>query len=88
LKAKAAEEAEERKKTTSTANWANAEGKTPPKNAKNNKNAKTQPAGEKSLEEHTVEELKEIAHKEGADITGLSRKDDIIGAIEDNRSAK
>jgi len=44
--------------------------------------------GEKSLEDHTVDELKEIAESEGVEIPHDARKADIIKAIEKNRKAK
>jgi hypothetical protein len=41
-----------------------------------------------NLEDHTVEELKTIAEKEGADISGQTVKADIIKAIKQNRKEK
>lgn len=37
------------------------------------------------LEAHTVEELRTIAHREGADLSGATVKADIIKAIKKNR---
>lgn len=39
----------------------------------------------KSLSDHTIDELVIIAEKEKANLTGLTKKDDIIAEIEDNR---
>jgi hypothetical protein len=40
------------------------------------------------LEEHTVEELKDIADNEGADLGGATVKADIVKAIQKNRKSK
>src|SRR5215471_2209127 len=83
LKEEAAANAEERKKTTSTANW---------KTTKANGNGGTQKGGAKSttgdddLNSYTVDQLKDIAAEEGADLTGCTHKADIINAIESNRA--
>jgi len=46
-----------------------------------------EPAGEASLDEYTVDELKETAESEGVDLEGAHRKDDIIKAIKKHRRA-
>jgi hypothetical protein len=43
---------------------------------------------EESLEDHTVEELREIAEREDVDLTGITVKADIIKAIKKNRKSK
>lgn len=40
---------------------------------------------DENLDDHTVEELRSIAHKEGADLSGATVKADIIKAIKKNR---
>jgi hypothetical protein len=45
-------------------------------------------ADEEDLDAHTVEELRDIAAEEGADLSGLTVKADIIKAIKKNRKAK
>jgi hypothetical protein len=40
---------------------------------------------EEDLSDYTVDELKEIADKEGAEVTSDMRKDDIIKSIKKNR---
>lgn len=40
---------------------------------------------ENNLDDHTIEELRAIADKEGADLTGLTVKADIIKAIKKHR---
>lgn len=54
------------------------EGQTPPTRA-------TTPAEDEDLHDKTVDQLREIADEEGADLTGITLKDDIIKAIEKNR---
>jgi hypothetical protein len=72
LKAEAAE-AEEKAKTEKPVHW----GET----------SETSETKEK-LDDHTVEELKEIADKEGADLSGATVKADIIKAIKKNRKTQ
>jgi Phage major capsid protein E len=72
LKAEAAQRAEDAKLTTSTANW---------KTTK----AENGNGGNGELKDHTIAELKEIAEKEGVDLTGITRHDDIVEAIEEHR---
>jgi hypothetical protein len=40
---------------------------------------------ENNLDDHTIEELRAIADKEGADLTGLTVKADIVKAIKKHR---
>jgi Phage major capsid protein E len=75
LKAKAVEDAEKRKETTSTANW-------------KTKTSANDEETDQKLEEHTVDELRDIAAEEGADLSGASVKADIIKAIKKNRKNK
>jgi hypothetical protein len=50
--------------------------------------AEAEAEDEGNLEDHTVEQLREIAESEGADLTGLTVKADIIKAIKKNRNKK
>jgi hypothetical protein len=77
LKAEAAEQEEEAKKVKTGPSFEGA-----PK-AKGNGES-----DEESLEDHTVEELREIAEREDVDLTGLTVKADIIKAIKKNRKIK
>lgn len=92
LKAEAAAAAEERKKTTSASNWKGS--KSAGKRASGKAGEEGTPAGEQSaangedLEQHTVEELKQIAADEGVELAHDARKADIIKAIEKNRKQK
>jgi len=45
-------------------------------------------ANGKTLESHTVDELRDIADTEGADLSGLTHKAQIVKAIKKNRKAK
>jgi hypothetical protein len=76
-KAEAAKRAEEAKKVTSTAAWKTAKGE----GSKGSKST----TGDDDLNEYTIEQLKDIADEEGADLSGATRKDEIIKAIKDNR---
>jgi hypothetical protein len=78
LKAQAVEDAEERKKTKSTANWKKVDAD----------NDEGTDQTDQKLEEHTVDELRDIAADEGADLSGASVKADIIKAIKKNRKSK
>jgi hypothetical protein len=55
-------------------------------NAVNNQHRKKNTMSE-DLEEHTVEELKHIAAREGADVPSHANKPEIIKAIEKNRKS-
>src|SRR5215471_10799892 len=91
LKQKAAEEAEKAKERKSSANWPddpdkpksiadkNAE-KNGGKKANNSGGAKST-TGDDDLEDYTVDQLRDIAQEEGADLTGATHKADIIKAI-------
>ncbi len=86
LKAQAAERAEKAKETTSTANWQAASGEKGKKGAKNEKSGGAKSTtGDDDLEDYKIEQLKEIADSEGADISGCTHKADYIKAIEKNR---
>ena len=76
LKAAAAKQAEDRKKLKSTANQ---------KTVKNGGGAKST-TGDDDLNSYTVDQLRDIAAEEGADLTGATHKADIIAAIEKNRA--
>lgn len=78
LKAEAAEAAEKAKEVKSAGTF---EGAPPTKAA-----GAVKPI--EDLDEHTVEELRDIADKEGADLTGVTVKADIIKAIKKNRKQK
>jgi hypothetical protein len=86
LKAEAAQQTEERKKTTSTANWKTAQAnEANAKKGSKSSGGVQSTTGDDDLDDYTVDQLKEIADHEGADITGVSHKADIIKAIEKNR---
>jgi hypothetical protein len=81
LRAQAEAEAEKNKDTTSTANWKTT--KAGDKGA--SKGGAKSTTGDDDLNDYTVDQLKDIAAAEGADISGASHKADIIKAIEKNR---
>ena len=55
------------------------------KGKKDAKSAASSHVEDNDLEDHTVEELRGIAHDEGAELHGASTKADIIKAIKKNR---
>jgi hypothetical protein len=75
LKDEAAKAAEEAAKVKTAPGWGKGE-------------AEGEAEDEGNLEDHTVEQLREIADSEGVDLTGLTVKADIIKAIKKNRRSK
>jgi hypothetical protein len=78
LKNKAAQEAEERKKVSSARGGA--EGRVVDAKA-----SADDDDDDSKLEDHTIDELREIAERENIDLTGINHKADIIKAIKKGR---
>jgi hypothetical protein len=84
LKQEARDRAEEAKKAPGPV-WTDEHGKPISKAAARENSNEDE---DMKLEEHTVDELRDIAADEGVDLTGLSVKADIIKAIKKHRKAK
>lgn len=94
LKQEAADKAAEQKKVGTlggSANWPDSPAakkrKEKANGGKANSGATASETNGENLEDYTVEQLREIAQSEGAEVPHNARKDDIIKAIEKNRKA-